>query len=116
MPIENELQRVKERAEKQYRIEKDLPRNGRVIGIGVGPKMKADEVIDKNKKCLRFFVERKIRPKESVPEPFRINEEYQGVETDVIETGRIVSFQGRPGSSIGFDETDRDLPANVDPA
>jgi hypothetical protein len=109
MPIEEELSIAK----KRYLTAPDLPRHapGRVIGIGIG-QIKADEP---DKKSLHFFVERKMH-KDYVHERFRIEKEYQGVPTKVIETGRIVSFQGGPGSSIGFDERDLDKRPNVDPA
>src|SRR5262245_53059451 len=105
-------------AEQQYRAPADLARNtiGRVIGFGIGPKITKHKEMP-GAECIRFYVEKK-HPNEAVPDRFRIDKEYKGELTDVIETGRIVSFQARsqarPGSSLGLDQ--RNLRPNIDPA
>ncbi len=116
MPTEDELlNNAKEQAEQEYRIPAGRYA-GRVLGIGIGTKFTEDKEV--GPRCLRFFVEKKIRPKEAIPDRLRIDREYRGVRTDVVETGRLVSFQARPGSSIGLTQApDKpELPPNVDPA
>src|SRR5437867_1405957 len=119
MPSEQELLSAKEQAEQDYRMSAGSAPTpiGRVIGIGIGPKETLD-VPDLNSQCVRFFVEKKIRPKEAVHERFRIEPSYRGIPTDVIETGRLVSFQAGPGSSLGLAPVpdQEELPPNVDPA
>src|SRR5215470_14903925 len=61
----------------------------RVLGIGIGAKIKDDKVIAES--CVRFYVERKIHVL-AINERFRIKENYGGFQTDVIETGRFASF------------------------
>jgi len=84
-----------------------------VIGIGIGHKNN-DPLTDL---CVHCYVQRKLDPG-AVPEGFLIKKTLGSVQTDVIETGRFVSFQSpapaakaAPGSSIGI----KYLAANVDP-
>src|SRR5438552_2037915 len=86
-----------------YRTYKAPPGLGRnVIGIGIGHKN-----YDPNSDlCVHCYVERKLDPG-AIPEAFLIKKTLGSVQTDVIETGRFVSFQGAapaakavPGSSI----------------
>src|SRR5437899_1842915 len=122
-----ELQTAKKQWEKDC---KTLPAPafneiGHVIGVDIGPKLTEDEVDPKEPRCLRFYVERKIKI-EAIgsikQESFRFPKggKYKEVPTDVIEIGRLVPFQvdppkveAVPGSSIGLDH--RDLPPNVNP-
>jgi hypothetical protein len=92
-----------------------------VTGIGRGPKIV--DGAETGEECLRFYVERKL-PKESIPSNNLLPEVYQGVATDVIETGRfragaggvaaVVALPGpirtrlrptHPGCSVGFQFT-----------
>ena len=59
-----------------------------VTGIGRGPKISAG--VDTGKECLRFYVERKL-PRASISSSNMLPAEYQGVLTDVIETGKFLA-------------------------
>jgi hypothetical protein len=111
MPTEQEFQDAKEQAEKEHKAPANPNAIGRAVGIDIGPRIKGD-VTNPDETCLRFYVERKIRDKKAIDERFDV--EKYGVPSDVIEIGRIVRFQGGPGSLVGFDQ--RKLPSNVDPA
>src|SRR6266566_6058292 len=122
MPTQEELENAKERAvfehyqrepERESQTPTGLATN--VIGIGIGRKIKNNRVLPDL--CVRFYVDWKIKPGETViREAFRIPEKYGEVQTDVIETGRFCSFQSTaaPGSSIGLDR--QKVPPNVDPS
>src|SRR5215472_14733899 len=114
MPTDQEFYDAQKRAEERHG--KPAARNavGRAIAFDIGPKVQKGVTKPDAKTCLRFYVERKIDPMDRVDKDYRADEKEYGVPTDVIETGRIISFQAGPGSSIGFDE--RELPSNVDPA
>jgi len=93
-----------------------------VTGIGRGPKIA--QGVETGEECLRFYVERKL-PKGSIPAGNLLPAVYQGVATDVIETGRFragasrtpavaVALPGpvrtklrptQPGCSVGFQFT-----------
>jgi len=72
----------------------------KVIGIGIGPKLKGGTPTGQT--SVRFYVERKIKPLEAIHERFRIKNQCGGLPTDVIEVGRFASFDYKPapGSSI----------------
>jgi hypothetical protein len=82
-----------------------------VVGVGIGRKRKGRRWT--RTPCVRIYVEQKIA-RESLPDHFLIPEEFGGVETDVIETGRFRALMAaeptsrkrwrpaRPGCSIGF--------------
>jgi hypothetical protein len=91
-----------------------------VTGIGRGPKIVNG--VETAHECLRFYVERKI-PESAIPAGDILPSVYQGVPTDVIETGRFLAgapavagvaplalpgpIRGklrptRPGCSVGF--------------
>src|SRR5215831_15561224 len=73
-----------------------------VIGVGIGPRIKANKLRDEQ--CIRFYVEKKIRPRTAIHPDFRIPPKLGKIPTDVIETGRFVSFQvAGPGAAIGVD-------------
>src|SRR5205823_1223555 len=110
MPTEQEFRDAKNQAEEQHKAPGGINAIGHAVAIDIGPRIKGG-VTKPDETCLRFYVERK-RPKKAIDDRFDVDK--YGVPSDVIEIGRIVSFQGGPGSSIGFDESD--LPANVDPA
>ena len=59
-----------------------------VTGIGRGPKISAG--VDTGKECLRFYVEWKL-PRASISSSNMLPAEYQGVLTDVIETGKFLA-------------------------
>ncbi len=63
-----------------------------MTGIGRGPKI--SNGAETGEECLRFYVERKL-PKASLPVANLLPAVYQGVVTDVIETGRF-----RAGSPV----------------
>src|SRR4051794_15300202 len=65
-----------------------------VTGIGRGPKI--SNGVETGEDCLRFYVERKV-PKTSLPATNLLPSVYQGVATDVIETGRFRA--GSPGGT-----------------
>jgi Peptidase family S64 len=65
-----------------------------VTGIGRGPKI--SNGVETGEECLRFYVERKV-PKASLPAANLLPAVYQGVVTDVIETGRFRA--GSPGGT-----------------
>ena len=92
---------------------KSTPGHARnVIGVSVGPKIQDGKPKDS---CIRFYVEKKIRPLAAVDELFRIPEKLVGdVPTDVIEARRFTSFTDGvgPGTSIGLDYA----APNIDPA
>src|SRR5262249_14793763 len=111
MASERDLLSALEQAEREYYSAGRGPH--RVIGIGVGPKIQADQP-QYDKLSLRFYVERKIRPLEAVDPKHRIRADYEGLPTDVVETGHIVPLQAGPGSSLGLDF--RGLAPNIDPA
>jgi hypothetical protein len=84
-----------------------------VIGVGIGPRIRNGEPVS-DELCVRFYVEKKIRPLEAIDQLYRIPEKLVGdVPTDVVEAGRFVSlgYHGAPGGSIGVDY---DAP-NIDP-
>jgi hypothetical protein len=114
MHTEQEFLDAKKKAEATHMTSAARGAIGRAIALDIGPKVKDDMTKPDAETCLRFYVERKIDPMERIDKDYRADEEVYGVPTDVIEIGRIVSFQAGPGSSIGFDE--RELPSNVDPA
>ena len=69
-----------------------IPRHN-VTGIGRGPKITEGQ--EPGEECLRFYVERKL-PKEILSLANMLPTVYQGVITDVIETGKF--FAGSPTS------------------
>src|SRR5262249_40867995 len=85
-----------------------------VTGVGIGRKIKGGA--DTGRDCVRIYVERKVPADGLTPED-RLPASIAGVETDVIETGRLTAFIGvaasgftgrrrlrpaEPGCSIGF--------------
>ena len=64
-----------------------IPRHN-VTGIGRGPKITGG--IETSTECLRFYVERKL-PKASLSSANMLPTAYQGVPTDVIETGKFLA-------------------------
>ena len=116
MPTEQDYLNAKQDAEKAHMAPGvDRAAIGRAIAIGIGPRVTRDVIADNAEQCLRFYVERKIRPMEAIGnQDLWADPKMYGVPTDVIETGRIVSFQAGPGSSIGLDY--HNLDSNVDPA
>ncbi len=82
-----------------------------VVGVGIGMKISKGKVTER--RCVRFYVERKFAPDAIAPE-YRLPATLNNVPTDVIETGRFRALpaktpQGqrrlrpaRPGSSVGF--------------
>jgi hypothetical protein len=61
MPTEQEFQDAKKNAEERHKASSGLKEIGRAIAIDVGPKISGD-VTNPDERCLRFYVERKIRP------------------------------------------------------
>jgi hypothetical protein len=83
-----------------------------LVGVGVGRKLVNGKPT--NDHCVRFYVERKL-DESVIPKEFLLPKQIGGVMTDVIETGRFVSFipperkrlrPVRPGCSIGFQSKD----------
>jgi hypothetical protein len=82
-----------------------------VVGVGVGYKLKNGVRTDQH--AVRLYVERKL-PVNTVPMPFMLPSAINGIETEVIETGRFRALPGeipvaqqrlrpaRPGCSVGF--------------
>ncbi|MFZ1991092.1 MAG: hypothetical protein WAW96_15130 [Alphaproteobacteria bacterium] len=80
-----------------------------VVGVGIGYKMVEGKVT--SRRCVRFYVEKKL-PKEAIPRAFLLPKKIRGVGTDVVETGRFRAFAGlkerqfmrpaHPGCSVGF--------------
>src|SRR5947209_4852628 len=71
-----------------------------VTGVGRGPKI--ENGVEAGEECLRFYVERKL-PKEAIPLGNLLPEVYQGVPTDVIESGRFRAGAGaQPGATAVF--------------
>ena len=82
-----------------------------VVGVGIGMKISKGKVT--GRRCVRFYVERKVAPEAIGPE-YRLPVTLNGVPTDVIETGRFRALPAktpvgqqklrpaRPGSSVGF--------------
>jgi hypothetical protein len=86
-----------------------------LVGIGIATKITKGKFT--SRKCVRFYVERKLA-KEVIPKENLLPSEVKGVETDVVETGRFRAFPTRripiqlqrrrpaqPGCSIGFQFT-----------
>jgi len=73
-----------------------LPRHN-ITGIGRGPKITGGKKA--GGECLRFYVERKL-PKASLSAANMLPAVYQGVTTDVIETGKFVA--GAPAAAVAI--------------
>ena len=74
-----------------------------VVGVGVAPKLTKGKP---GEQCVRFYVERKSKSPDVIDEAYRIPKTLDGgVLTDVVETRRLVSFDGTaaPGADIGLD-------------
>jgi hypothetical protein len=71
-----------------------LPRH---IVTGVGRGLKISDSVETSTECLRFYVERKL-PKASLSIANILPTVYQGVPTDVIETGKF--FAGSPAATM----------------
>ena len=117
--IPNELRNAKQQATEQLLISSErLARptwavrsdpDHNVVGVGVGRKVKRGRLL--KRRCVRIYVERKI-PREALPPNFVLPDVIEGVETDIIETGRFRAHAtgaqqkrqrpARPGCSIGF--------------
>lgn len=87
------------------RYRSHLLRYPNVVGVGVGVKFK--DGVPTGSKALVVFVKKKL-PKEELPRFARLPARVGGVETDVVETGRIRLLgrlekerPARPGVSIG---------------
>jgi hypothetical protein len=100
---------------KEQTMPAGLARN--VIGVGIGPKVKRDG--SRGELCIQHYVLRKIEPVALIPEKYLIQPRTSnGVLTDVIQTGRFVSFQGEakraaPGSTIGIDYVAPNVDSNI---
>jgi len=66
-----------------------------ITGLGRGPKI--TNGVETGAECLRFYVERKV-PKESLTAANTLPSLYQGVPTDVIETGKFIA--GSPAAAV----------------
>ena len=73
-----------------------LPRHN-VTGIGRGPKITAG--VETSEEVLRFYVERKL-PKASLSAANMLPATYQGVTTDVIETGKFLAGAASPAPGL----------------
>jgi hypothetical protein len=83
-----------------------------VVGVGVGHKVTNGKTT--SRRCVRFYVERKV-PEGSMPRAFVLPKSIRGIPTDVVETGRffalaipIAQRRLRPakgGCSVGFQFT-----------
>lgn len=83
-----------------------------VVGVGLGPKVTRGEPT--RRKCVRFYVERKVAPG-AIPREFLLPPAIRGVPTDVVETGRFVALDvpiaqrrlrpAKGGCSVGFQFT-----------
>jgi hypothetical protein len=93
-----------------------------VAAIGIATKIRIGK--DTGEPCIRFYLERKV-PKQAIPAASRLPPTYQGVATDVIESGRFVASAAaapavlagpitarfrpvQPGCSCGFQFPDND--------
>jgi hypothetical protein len=82
-----------------------------VVGVGIGLKIVKGKVTDRP--CIRFYVERKV-PAARIPRESLLPSRLEGIETDVVETGRFRALPAtigqvrsrlrpaRPGCSVGF--------------
>jgi hypothetical protein len=89
----------------------DTSPEANVVGVGVGWKLVQGRRTDKP--SLRFYVDRKV-PKGSIPKDSLIPPVFEGVATDVVQTGRFSVHPAtiaqvrsrmrpaRPGCSVGF--------------
>jgi hypothetical protein len=83
-----------------------LMRKSNVVAVGVGFKIAGD--VQTNEPCVVVSVIKKL-PVIQLPEPARVPKTLGGVQTDVVETGKIFALQdpkqkmrpARPGVSIG---------------
>src|SRR5205807_324702 len=71
-----------------------IPRHN-VTGVGRGPKI--TDGVETGEECLRFYVERKVPPASLVAGNM-LPKVYQGVSTDVIETGKFIA--GAPAAMV----------------
>src|SRR5436309_578378 len=85
-----------------------------VVGVGLGYKTTEGKPTDI--RAVRIYVVRKL-PKDAIPEHFLLPKAIEGIETDVIETGRFLPLPAtvplaqqrlrpaKPGCSVGFQFT-----------
>jgi hypothetical protein len=60
-----------------------------VVGVGVGQKVRKGKTT--TRRCVRFYVERKVAA-DSMPKAFLLPRTIRGIPTDVVETGRFVAL------------------------
>jgi hypothetical protein len=81
-----------------------------VVGVGIGYKISGGKLT--NRRAIRIYVDRKLPP-DVVPQQFMLPEKIDGIEADVVETGRFRALAvvpraqrrlrpAKPGSSVGF--------------
>jgi len=102
---DTEIVEIGEIGEVRERADEEILGNPNVVGIATGYKIKAGKVTQEL--CLQIFVEKKIAEAQLASKEI-LPKEVEGIETDVVATGRIEALPLKdryrpafPGASIG---------------
>ena len=75
-----------------------------VVGVGIGYKISGGKLT--NRRAIRIYVDRKLPP-DVVPQQFMLPEKIDGIEADVVETGRfraLAVVRVRDGLIVSYDD------------